>query len=103
MFSAASGTRALTSYSIACWNFAAEGFEETEELFHLAKDPSELTNAAENPEYATKLAEMRTTYDQAVDHWKKNAVPYHRYQEFGTIFDRSVKWDAKAKLMNKKR
>ena len=85
------------------WSYAAEGFEETEELFHLAKDPLELANTAKNPEYSAKLDEMRATYDEAVAHWKKHAVPYHRYQEFGTIFDRKADWEDKAKLMGKKK
>jgi hypothetical protein len=35
---------------------------------------------------------MRQTYDQAVNHWKKNSVPYHGYSQYGAIFDRKVKW-----------
>jgi hypothetical protein len=38
---------------------------------------------------------MRQTYDQAVNHWKKNSVPYHGYIQYGTIFDRNVKWGDK--------
>ena len=39
---------------------------------------------------------MRQLYDRAVDDWKSKAVPYHRYQPFGPLFDRSVPWPEKA-------
>jgi arylsulfatase A-like enzyme len=82
------------------WNYGAEGFEPTEELFHTAKDPLELTNAALNPEYQAQLEAMRKRYDAAVAHWKKEAVPYNNYQPFGVIFDRSIPWTEKMTQLN---
>ncbi len=71
------------------WSYDEEGFEVTEELYHLGKDPMELTNQFSNPEYRLALQQMRETYDKHLDHWKKEAVPYNNYQAYGTIFDRN--------------
>ncbi|VGO17611.1 Arylsulfatase [Pontiella desulfatans] len=77
------------------WGYAAEGFEVTEELYHLGKDPLELVNQAGNPEYRQALETLRKTYDARLAHWKAEAVPYHNYQPYGTIFDRHVPWAEK--------
>jgi arylsulfatase A-like enzyme len=77
------------------WGYAAEGFEETEELYHLERDPLELTNQAANPEYSNAMQRMRKIYDQHLDYWKAEAVPYNDYQPYGTIFDRNVDWSDK--------
>ncbi len=80
------------------WGYAAEGYEVTEELYHIGKDPLELVNLAGNPENATMLKNMRTTYDGFVKQWKDEAVAYNDYERFGTLFDRTVSWEDKAKL-----
>ena len=64
-------------------------------LYHLSKDRLELYNVIEDSDSEEALARMRQTYDQAVNHWKKNSVPYHGYVQYGTIFDRNVKWTEK--------
>lgn len=71
------------------WSYNLKGFEVTEELYHLGKDPMELTNQFGNPEYRLALQQMRETYDRHLDHWKKEAVPYNNYQAYGEIFDRN--------------
>lgn len=78
------------------WGYAAEGFEATEELYHLEKDRLELVNQAGNPEYRQALQRMRAEYDKRLDHWKGEAVPYNNYQGYGTLFDRHVPWEKKA-------
>ncbi|MDF7826506.1 sulfatase [Pontiellaceae bacterium B12227] len=83
------------------WGYAGEGFEETEELYHLSKDALELTNQAANPEYSSAMQQMRKTYDQHLSHWKAEAVPYHNYQPYGTIFDRNADWSEKETLLAK--
>jgi arylsulfatase A-like enzyme len=86
------------------WGYAAEGFEETEELYHLDKDPMELTNQAGNPEYSSIIEQMRKTYDQQLDSWKTEGVSYNNYEPYGTLFDRNVDWvDKEPKLEDLKK
>ncbi len=35
---------------------------------------------------------MRKVYDTAVADWQQKAVAYHRYAQYGVIFDRHVSW-----------
>lgn len=81
------------------WGYAGEGFDVTEELYHLEKDSLELTNQALNPEYRQAMEQMRKAYDSHLDNWKAEAVPYNDYQRFGTLFDRSIDWNAKRSLV----
>lgn len=97
------GPRAAQSFGVVTkdfkyvfWNYGGEGFEPTEEMFHLARDPGELRNAAVNPEYREQLEKMRAVYDSALGDWKANAVPYHGYEEYGALFDRTIPWPKKA-------
>ena len=80
------------------WAYAAEGFEVTEELYHLSRDPLELVNQAGNPEYSAAMEQLRRTYDRHLSHWKAEAVPYNHYQPYGTIFDRDTPWPEKEAL-----
>ena len=88
------GPRACHSLSVVTknrkyiyWNYAGEGFSPSEEMYDLVNDPLELTNAASDADSAG-LEAMRENYDVAVDHWKTNAVDYHRYSEFARVFKR---------------
>jgi arylsulfatase A-like enzyme len=83
------------------WGYAADGFDVTEELYHLDEDPFELVNRVDNPDDQQALAEMRRAYDQRLAHWKTEAVDYNNYQPFGTIFDRNIDWSVKKKLLGK--
>ncbi|MDF7799228.1 sulfatase [Pontiellaceae bacterium B1224] len=82
------------------WGYAADGFEVTEELYHLNKDPLELTNQSGNPEYSAAIEKMRKAYDKHLDQWKAEAVPYNNYQVFGTVFDRNTPWADKVELLS---
>jgi arylsulfatase A-like enzyme len=82
--------------------YAAEGFEVTEELYHLGKDPLELVNQAGNPEYSSVMEQLRQTYDRHLSHWKAEAVPYNNYQPYGTIFARDTPWPEKEALYRRK-
>lgn len=83
------------------WGYAESGFDVTEELYHLSKDSLEMTNQAGNPEFGPALAQMRKAYDKHLAHWKAEAVPFHNYQAYGTIFDRNEVWEKKAALLSK--
>jgi arylsulfatase A-like enzyme len=85
------------------WPWAEGDLEAAEELYRLGEDPFELTNQAASVSYAGELKKMRLLYDQLVDTWKREAVPYHNYQPFGVIFDRNVPWEEKARLIRKTR
>lgn len=83
------------------WGYAAKGFEVTEELYHLSKDPLELTNQSANPEYRATMHQMRKAYKKHLVRWKAEAVPYNNYQPYGTIFDPEVPWADKERLLGK--
>ncbi|MEX0320555.1 MAG: sulfatase [Puniceicoccaceae bacterium] len=82
------------------WGYAGEGFEATEELYDLGRDPLELRNEANNPEYSDIMKRMQQSYDEHLIHWKSEAVPYNDYQRFGDIFDRHIAWPDKQALVN---
>jgi len=77
------------------WPYAEGEFMATEELYHLAVDPLEVTNLLNDETAEGTLAELRETYDHRVQHWKDNAVKYHNYKPLGMLFDRHVKWSEK--------
>jgi hypothetical protein len=84
------------------WPYGADEFVPTEELYQTAEDPLELTNLASAASHRVDLDTMRTVYDRAVGRWKEEAVPYHRYQPFGIVFDRHVPWSEKQKFVKGK-
>lgn len=75
------------------WWYGDKTMKPTEELFHLAKDPLELTNLAKNPEAKALLEKMRKNYDEQLEHWKQNAEEV--YTQYGTLFDRTIPWEGK--------
>lgn len=81
------------------WWYGDKTMEPAEDLFHLKKDPLELTNLAKNPEAKTLLEKMRKKYDEQLTHWKANAEP--PYVQYGQLFDRSVPWNEKKFKGNK--
>ncbi len=81
------------------WPHAAKGFVATEELYITSKDPLELKNQVANPEYAATLKRLQKIYDDQVKHWKAETVDFHQYKQYGEIFDRSLEWEKKEKLV----
>jgi arylsulfatase A-like enzyme len=75
------------------WWYGDDTMEPTEDLFHLGKDPLELTNLAKNPEVEPLLVKMRQKYDDELMLWKQQAE--EPYVQYGALFDRSVPADAK--------
>ena len=82
-------------YKYIFWSHGAADFTPTAELFHLSGDPLELADVDTDPAHAIALAQMQTTYDSAVAHWRDHAVPYHNYKNFATLFDRHLTWPEK--------
>ena len=72
------------------WPYKEEKFKQTEELYHIAKDPLELKNLASEKSSDQSKEAMRILYDNYVAMWKREAVPYHRYAEFGDFFERTI-------------
>ena len=70
------------------WPYEDESMSPSEELYDTKNDPLELTDLAEVHSAAGDLIRMRSLYDEALRHWKDQAVPYHDYERFGKIFTR---------------
>ena len=68
------------------WPYSKGDLKPTEELYHIAKDPYELTNLATSP--SQELNTLRNIYDKAVSHWQTHSVDYHNYKPFGKTFSR---------------
>jgi len=51
------------------WWYGDSTMEPTEELFHVTKDPLEMTNLVSHPEASPTLEEMRKKYDAELDKW----------------------------------
>ncbi|WP_411827526.1 sulfatase [Luteolibacter sp. AS25] len=88
-------TTVTKDWKYTYWWYGDDKMEPTEELFHLKKDPMEMSNLARNPEAQPQLETMRKNYDAELAKWKSGSVPYHRYAQYGEIFDRSIPWDQK--------
>ena len=80
------------------WPWADGDFTAAEELYDLAEDPMELANQRDHADYQAPLEKARRQYDALVNTWKTGAVPYHDYQRFGVMFDRSIPWSGKVAL-----
>jgi len=85
-------------YKYINWSYAGEnlhggeGFQVVEELYNITEDRHELKNLANDEASQKALQKMRAVYDAHVAQWKKDAVPYHKYQQYGIAFDRTLPW-----------
>jgi arylsulfatase A-like enzyme len=77
------------------WWYGDSTMEPVEELFHLKKDPYEMSNLANRPEAAPMLEILRGQYDQQLEHWEAESVSYNNYAQYSIIFDRSIPWSEK--------
>lgn len=75
------------------WWYGDQSMKPAEDLYHLGKDPLELTNLAKNPEAKPLLEKMRKNYDAELTLWKQQAE--EAYVQYGTLFDREVPWETK--------
>ena len=79
--------------------FYGEGMKPKEELFNLDEDKLELINAAKDPKNNKSLEEIRLLYDQEIITIKGQSAVSHKMYE--TLFDRSVEWPKKKKIIKK--
>jgi len=77
------------------WWYGNDTMEPVEDLFHLVKDPLEMTNLAGDPKAADALNMMRDRYDTELKKWKEQAVSYNNYTKYGKLFDRTIPWQEK--------
>ncbi len=70
------------------WPSTAEGMTPREELYNLEADPIEITNLIDVREYSAQRIEMQSIYDQVVEHWLRDGVKYHNYEQPGMLFAR---------------
>ncbi|WP_162024799.1 MULTISPECIES: sulfatase [unclassified Lentimonas] len=92
-------TSALTvvtkDHKYTYWWYGDSEMEPTEELFHLSKDPLEMTNLAHNPEAQPLLEIMRKNYDAQLKHWQEQAIAGSKHAKFGELFDRNLPLEKK--------
>ncbi len=76
------------SWKYIYWPYRDDQISPTEELYDTQSDPSELTELSKIESAAGDLIRMRQIYDEAVKSWQAEAVPYHKYSQFGEHFQR---------------
>jgi arylsulfatase A-like enzyme len=77
------------------WWYGNSEMKPTEELYNIASDPLEMKNLANDSETQAVLESMRKKYDAELTKWKQEAVSYNNYQQYVTLFDRSIPYDQK--------
>ena len=80
------------------WYFG-EGMQPTEELFDLASDRYEMTNSAADATHASTLATLRLYYDKQLTDIERGLTPKHGYENYPTVFSRTIPWEQKAALV----
>lgn len=80
------------------WYFG-EGMQPTEELFDLSKDRYEMTNSVAIASHAETLATLRGYYDQELANIERGVMQEHGYENYPTVFSRTIGWDEKAALV----
>lgn len=82
--------------------YYGEGMQPTEELFNLGEEPYEMINVATDSHYVAVLKTMRQHYDVALAAVAKQVVPNHSYEDYPTLFSRTVPWANKVALVKAK-
>jgi len=84
------------------WYSQENNMVATEELFDMASDQSELTNAAADDKNLPELNRMRELYDRHVYEIKDNAIN-ETYRKFNSLFDRKQPWETKKQILDESR
>ncbi|MFW5996582.1 MAG: sulfatase/phosphatase domain-containing protein [Lentisphaeria bacterium] len=77
------------------WCYGDHNMEPAEELYHLAEDPCEMNNMADDPEQCEALEEMREIYDFHHRELCERCVEGDDYRRLRKLFDRHVSWREK--------
>jgi len=83
------------------WWYGNSEMKPVEELYNIANDPLEMNNLANEEEAQPELKIMRNRYDAALKRWKKDAINYNNYEQYGTLFDRTIPWTQKKFIKSK--
>ena len=98
-------TQSLTcltkNWKYTYWWYGDDKMKPTEELYNLVNDPFEMENLANDPGAIKMLNTMRAKYDAELEKWKQQAVDYNNYQQYATLFDRTIPWNQKKFAKNK--
>jgi arylsulfatase A-like enzyme len=102
------GTKSAQSMAIVTpqwkyiyWYYGSNGMKPTEELFHLEVDRSEMTLLTTKPEYAAQLNVMRSAYDTVLAEIQAKVVQGHGYENYPTLFSRTIPWEQKTSVAAK--
>ncbi|WOH39523.1 sulfatase-like hydrolase/transferase [Thalassotalea fonticola] len=69
------------------------GFERSEELFALTKDPYEQTNLAHSKEQQPTLLKMQQHYDNYLQMWQQQGVKDRGYPKYVRLADRNIPFE----------
>ena len=77
------------SFKYIYWFYGGiNGYESTEELFDLRRDPLERNTVVGNPDYESELEDMRRHYDNWLKEWATRGVDRSGYPKYVRLADR---------------
>ena len=95
------GTASAQSLAVVTENFkyiywfygGINGYESTEELFDLRRDPLERYTVVGDPDYDSELADMRRFYDSWLKEWETRGVDRSGYPKYVRLADRHTPFE----------
>ena len=72
------------------WQYEDQRMKPTEELFNVGNDRLEMKNLATDSNYAKELKQMQKLYDKHFKVLAENAVDFHDYRKYETLFNRKT-------------
>lgn len=104
------GPKAVHSFGVVSerekliyWPYAADGMTPRFELYDMQLDRLEVKNLNEEDPNSNQAERGKSTYANALEHWKLNCVQHHGYLRFASIFDPTVDWIEKDALYKQKK